>query len=240
MQSGGGFVHDVDLPSASAFSRHEFARDLDLLRFASRQGRGRLPEPQVAESHLLQLPERLTQFLLPGEEPDRLVHSELQYVVDRLPLHRDVEDIGLESAAAANVAGHEDVGHEHHFDLDHARSLAAVTATAGDVEAERARREPSLARQRLRREDAPDLVVGLHVGDRIGARRPPDRLLINQHDRVQRLRPQQRVIGANDFTQVPARRVFPGEFRLERTIQHVVHQRALAGPRHACDDGQRA
>ena len=240
MQSGGGFVHDVDLPSASAFSRHEFARDLDPLRLASRQGRGRLPEPQVAESHLLQLPERLTQFFLPRKEPDRLVHRELQHVVDRFPLHHDVEDIWLESAPAADVARHEDVGHEHHLHLDHARSLAALTATAGDVEAERARREPSLARQRLRREDTTDLVVGLHVRDGVRARRPADRLLVDQHDRIQRLGTQQHVKGADYFAQMTARRVFAGELRLERTVQHVMHQRALAGTRHAGHDGQRA
>ena len=85
-------------------AEHELARDLEALALAAGQRRRRLAEPQIAESHLLHLPERLAELLLVREEADRLVHRELEHVVDVLPVHAHVEHGGLEALAAALVA----------------------------------------------------------------------------------------------------------------------------------------
>src|SRR5687768_17764249 len=44
-----------------------------------------LSQTKVPEPDLLQLPERLSEFLFTREEPDRLVHGEIQDFVDTLP-----------------------------------------------------------------------------------------------------------------------------------------------------------
>jgi hypothetical protein len=106
------------------------------------------------------VPELRPSFSSPGELPHRLVHRELEHLVDVLPPHGHVEHLGLEPLAAARVARHEDVGHEHHLDLDVARALARLAPPAGDVEREGAPRVAALPRERRAREDAPDLVAG--------------------------------------------------------------------------------
>ena len=69
-------------------AERELARDLEPLRLAAGQRRGRLAESQIAESDLLQLPERLAELLLAREEANRLVDGELEHVVDVLAVAR--------------------------------------------------------------------------------------------------------------------------------------------------------
>jgi hypothetical protein len=97
------------------------------------------PEPQVAEPHLLQLPQRLAELLLAREEADRLVDRQAEHVVHGPAAHRHLEHVGLEAPASAGVARHVHVGHEHHLDLDVAGALARLAAPALAVEAEGAR-----------------------------------------------------------------------------------------------------
>ncbi len=88
VQPRGRLVHDVELAATLSACRRQLARDLDALRLAAGERRRRLAESQVAESDLLQLPERLAELLLAREEPDRLVDGELEHVVDVLPVAR--------------------------------------------------------------------------------------------------------------------------------------------------------
>ena len=67
VQAGGRLVHHVELLSALLAREHELARDLEPLRLAAGQRRRRLAESQVAESDLLQLPERLAELFLARE-----------------------------------------------------------------------------------------------------------------------------------------------------------------------------
>ena len=46
--------------------------------------------------------------------------------MDRLALDPDVEHLALEAGAAAGLAGHEDVGQEHHLHLHVTRALARL------------------------------------------------------------------------------------------------------------------
>ena len=121
---------------------------------------------------------------------------------DVAPVHPHLEHFGLEALAAAGIAGHEDVGHEHHLHFQVAGALAGLAAAAGDVEAEGARRVPALAGERRRGEDPPDLVERLDVGDGVGPRRAPDRLLVDEHDVVHRLPAGERVERADALAQV--------------------------------------
>src|ERR1044071_2299026 len=182
VEAGGGLVEEVELPALALPGPGELARDLEPLGFAARERRGRLAEPEVAEPHLLELPERRAEPGLVVEAGDGLAHRPLQHVVDRGAANPDVEHLRLEAGAAAGLAGHVDIGQEDHLHQDGTGSLALLAAPSGEVEGEGGGGVAAAAGQRLGREELPDLVERLDVGDRIGARCPADRRLVHQHD----------------------------------------------------------
>src|SRR5215831_13816658 len=201
VQSRGGLVHRVQIASA-LFSERQLPRNLEALRFAARERRRRLAEPQITKPDLLQLPERLAEFLFARKEADRFVDGELENLVDVAAVHANVEHRGLESLAAAFVAGHEHVRHEHHLDLEIAGALARFAAAARDVEAEGAGGVPALSRQRSIGEDPSDLVERLDVRDGVRARRLADRTLVDADDVVDRVGARQRVVVTNALAEV--------------------------------------
>src|SRR6185369_9251065 len=102
----------------------------------------------------------------------------------------------LEPLAAARLARQDDVRQELHLGRDDALSLADLTAAARHVEREVPRIESRDPRATRRREDPPDLVVALHVGDGVAARGAPDRRLIDHHDVAQPVRAAQLAVRA--------------------------------------------
>src|SRR6476646_3882710 len=146
MQAGRRLVQHVHLLPGFLPRQRQLARDLDALRLSARERRRRLPEPDVAETDLLELPECLAKLLLAREKPNRLIHGEIEHFVDVLATHRDVEHFGLVPLAAALLARHEYIGHENHLDFERARAFASLAAAAHNVEAERARRVLALTR----------------------------------------------------------------------------------------------
>ena len=72
MKAGRRLVHDVELLAALLARQRELARDLQSLRLAAGERRRRLAESQIAESDLLQLPERLAELLLARERSESL------------------------------------------------------------------------------------------------------------------------------------------------------------------------
>src|SRR5262245_5594524 len=121
------------------------------------------------------------------EPNDRLVDGPLEHVGDRLAPDPNVEHLALETAAAAGVAGNEDVGEEDHLDQDLSRALALLAAAAAGVERERRRGVPARPSERLIGEQLPDLVETLDIGDGIGSGGSTDWRLIDQHDVLQPL-----------------------------------------------------
>src|SRR2546427_8139911 len=174
------------------------------------------------------------------ETLQRLVHRPVEHVVDRAAVELHLEHLGLEALPLAHVAGDEHVGEEAHLYLPVSRALARLAAAPRDVEGERARAVASLARERRRREQATQLVERLHVRDRIGPRRAPDRRLIHQHHVRQRLPPVERAHLSHGLAQVLLGAVGAAEPRLELAVQHVVHQRGFPRARHPCYGGERA
>src|SRR4029077_16786151 len=113
--------------------------DLDALRFAARQRRRGLAEPQVAETNLvehLQAPEDLRRA---AEEAERFAARHVEHLIDAPAAILHLEHLRLEALALALLAGDEDVGEELHLDLHFAFPLARFAAPAGDVEREVAR-----------------------------------------------------------------------------------------------------
>jgi hypothetical protein len=82
VESGRGFVHHIQAALSLLAGARKLARDLEALRFASRE-RGRwLPQAEIAEPYLLQVPQHLAQSVLVSEAQDRLVDGEVQDVVN--------------------------------------------------------------------------------------------------------------------------------------------------------------
>src|SRR5581483_9297999 len=82
--------------------------------------------------------------------------------------------------ALALLAAEFHVGEKLHLYRDGAVTLASLAASAGDVEGEMAGGEAPLLRFGLRGEELADGVERLDVGDRVGARRAPDRRLVDE------------------------------------------------------------
>ncbi|HJQ20122.1 MAG TPA: hypothetical protein VJ867_07225 [Gemmatimonadaceae bacterium] len=130
---------------------------------------------------------------------------------------RHLEDIGAKAPAAAFVARHVHVRHEHHLDLEIASAFALLAAAAGDVEAERAGRVAPLACERRVREDAAHFVECLDVCHGIRARRLADGALVDAYDVVERIVPGELGVRADAFSEVLLRGVFAVESRLQRS-----------------------
>ena len=131
------------------------------------------------------------------------------------------EHLRPETLAVALIARHEHVREELHLDADLPFALARLAAAARHVEREVARREPAQPRVLRRREQVADRIERLQIGDRIGARRAADRLLVDQHHVTDEL-------GAFETVE-PAHAPVPITLGpLDRRVDHVVHERRLA------------
>ena len=123
------------------------------------------------------------------EELGRLLHRDVERVGDREAAVLHLERLAVVAAAAARVAGDEDVGEEVHLDAQHAVALARLAAAALHVE----REAPGLVAARARvgqagvelaqeREDA-------GVRRRVRARRAADGRLVDRDDLVDVVEP---------------------------------------------------
>src|SRR5205807_1670448 len=135
VQAGRGLIHEVQLATGFLVRRRELARDLHALRLAAGKRRRGLSQPQIAESNLLELPERLTESLLAGKGTNGLVHGELKHLIDVAATDGHLEDVRAEALPATFVARDVHVRHEDHLDLEITGPLALLAAAAGDVEA---------------------------------------------------------------------------------------------------------
>src|ERR1700704_792097 len=131
-----------------------------------------------------------------GEELHRLFHGHIEHVGDALALEAHLQGLAVVALAKALLAGHIDIRQEVHLDLDLSIAAADLTAAALDVEAETARLvAPSAGLLGLGEEVADDIEEA-RVGGWVGARRAPDRRLIDGDDLVQLLEPVDRAMRA--------------------------------------------
>src|SRR5439155_5327604 len=119
----------------------------EALGLATGQRRGGLAEAQVAEPHLLEVPQRAPEARVAVQALDRLIDRPLEHLIDRLTLELHVADLALEPLAVAPLARHEHVGEEDHLYEDVPGALARLAPPAPDVEGEGARRVPAGARE---------------------------------------------------------------------------------------------
>src|SRR5713226_5828495 len=153
MEARRGLVEDVQLPlpaaAPAAAGQRELARNLETLGLTAGERRRGLAELQITETHLLEVPEATGEPRMAMQSLDRLVHCPLERPSDAEPLQLDVEHFALEPRSAADFAGHEDVGEEHHFDEHVPGAFARLASSTRDVERERTGRIPARTRERF-------------------------------------------------------------------------------------------
>ncbi len=108
----------------------------------------------------------------------------------------------------ADIAGHVHVGQEVHLDLDQPVALAGFAATAADVEGKTPRPVAAGARLRHAGKELTDRREHAGVGRGIGARRAPDRGLVDVDRLVETVQPLDVVVGRDLHARTvqPARR----------------------------------
>ena len=97
----------------------------------------------------------------------------------------------------------------------------------------------SPACQGLCGEELADLVERLDVGDRIRARRAPDRRLVDEKRVLEKFPPRHRFDPAHRLAEMALGRMAAMELALEIAVDHVVEERALSRARHTGDGGER-
>ena len=97
--------------------------DLEPLGLAAGERGGRLAQPEVAQPHLLQVPQGLAQRGLVSEAADRLVDGELQHIGDGVAVDLHLQDLAPVAGTAAGLAGDVHVGQKDHLDQHRARPL---------------------------------------------------------------------------------------------------------------------
>ena len=183
MEAGRGLVEEVE--RAAGLAATEFGRQFDALGLTPGKGIGRLSEAQVSEADLRQgfqfflkcrhVPEERTCLLDGHFEHVRYVAAAVSYL----------EGLAIEPAAAADLAGHEDVREKVHRDPLGTNALASVAAPAAVVECEAGGAIAPHARRGQPRKQVPDHVEGAGVSGRVAARRAADGRLVDGHDLVQ-------------------------------------------------------
>src|SRR5690606_35433607 len=144
-----------------------------------------LADLDIAKPDLLQRLELLTHRRDGLEKDRRIIHRHVEDVGDGLVLELDLQRLAVVALALADIALDIDIGQEVHLDLDHAVALARLAAPALDVEGEAA--GFIAARLRFGKSGKPvaDRREGAGIGRGIGARRPPDRGLVDIDDLVE-------------------------------------------------------
>ena len=100
----GGLVEDVEgVPGGPAA---ELARQLHPLGLAAGQGRRRLAEPDVAQSHVDQRLHVPGDRRLALEEDQGLLARHVEHVGDRLAAEGDLEGVAVVARPVAGLAGH--------------------------------------------------------------------------------------------------------------------------------------
>src|SRR5436189_2565030 len=109
-----------------------------------------------------------------------LFRSHREHVGDRAASVLHAEHVGPVAPALALLAGDVHVLEEVHLELLEAVALTFLAAPPRHVEREGASGQAERLRPRQLGENLPDLIEGLHVGHRVRAGGPADRLLIDE------------------------------------------------------------
>ena len=170
MKPRGRLIQNVDRLAGAPLA--QLRRQLDPLGFSSGKLRGRLPQPDIGKSHIvegLHLPLNARHMV---EEFQRLLDRHVQHVVDGLALVFYFQRLPVVPLSAAHLTGHINVREEMHLDLQDAVAGTGLAPAALYIEAEAAllvasRLRIRRGRKRSRiRSKTPVYVAGLEWGVR--------------------------------------------------------------------------
>ena len=229
VQPGGGLVQDIDRLAGRAAG--QLVGQLDPLRLAARQGGGALPQGDVAEADVQQGLQFAGDLGLVGEKDHCFLHRHVQHIGDGLFLVLDLQGLAVVAGPLADLAGDVDVGQKVHLDLQNAVALAGFASAALDVEAEPPRPVPPHLGVLGLGKDGPDVVEHPGVGGGVGARGPPDGLLVDANHLVDVFQPVHPVALAGAAA---------GAVQLARQglVQNFVDQTGFAAARNAGHAGE--
>ena len=134
VQAGGWLIQDVE--GVASVPLGQLTRQLDPLGFSTGQGSGVLPERHIGQADVHQGRQLTVEHGHGIEEVKRLLDRHAQHLVDVPPLVADIQCLPPVAPALAHITGYIDVGQEMHLHLDQAVTLAGLTASALDIEAE--------------------------------------------------------------------------------------------------------
>ena len=226
VQADRRLVQDVERRSVAA--ARQLARELDALGFTARESRRRLPDLDVAQADVVQRLQLAHDRRDGAEEAQSVLDRQVEDLGDRLPLEAHLQRLPIEARPVADLARHIHVRQELHLDAQLPLTLARLATSAAHVEGETAGLVAAHLGLRQLGEERADGVEDPGVGPRVGARRAPDRALVDVDDLVDVLDALQAGEGA---------RLFAGAVQRPRQglVQHLDHQRRLAGPGDAGD-----
>ncbi len=223
VQASRRFIEDVK--RAPGVATREFGRELDTLRFAAGQRRRALAEVDVAQAHVIQRHQLVVDARLVLEERDRVLHRHVEHFTDRKPAELHIERLTVVPLAAALLARDIHIREEVHLDLDETIALAGLAAPTLHVEGEASRAVTAQLRLRHLGEEFPNGRKEPRIRRRVRARGAPDRRLVDIDDLVEVLEAGDALVGAGDDARAE-------EMARKRLLEDILHERALARPRH--------
>ena len=160
------------------------------------------------------------------KENERLVHRHFQHVGDILALIRNLQRLAAVAFAAADLAGHVNIGQEVHLDLQDTVARAGFAAAALDVKAEAILFIAARLRFRRHREHLANQIEQTRIRRRIGTRRTADGRLVDGDNLIQLLLALDRVVRAGA-------RVSAVQIARKRFIDDLVDKRRFAAAGNA-------
>ena len=187
MQAGRGLIEDID--GLSGALSGQLCRQLNPLRLAARELRGRLSELDIAQPDIVEGLDLTPDAGYIFKKYHRLLDGHFQNVGDIFPFIADLQCLAVVALSVAHFAGHIYIGEEMHLDLDDAVARAGLTASALHVERKTSLGIAAGAGVLGPREKGSDQVKDAGVSRGIGAGCPPDRGLVYIDDLVQLVDP---------------------------------------------------
>jgi len=215
MEAGGGFIEDVQRTSRLATA--QLARQLDALRLAPGKSRRRLAEMDVPQTHVQQRLELLLDGRDVFQHRQGVLHRHVENIGDGATLVLYCQGLGIVAAAAADLAGDENVGQEVHLNAPQPVSLTRFAAAAFHVEAEAAGTVATLARFGQHREEFSDGGEHARVSGRVRPRSAPDGRLVDDDHLI-------KMLGALQGAVQPGFLESAIELPGHRPVEDVVHQ----------------
>ena len=233
MQASGGFIKQKQRSARAVSGCGQMPRQLQALRFATRQRGHRLPQPQIFEAYFRQRSQRRTDLGFRSEERQCLAHRHIEHVGDRLAFDGDFQNFRAITASVAIGAAQIHIRQKLHLHMLKAVAATRRAATVTGIETEGTRGILALARLWRFGVDVAYGIKRAHIARRVRACGTPDRRLIYHHHCAHVFMPLQCTMRSWCFGGL--------SFGFEqRGIQHVLHQGGFAGTRNTGNAHQMA